>query len=214
MDNIRYTLITDGSSDAVLIPILNWLLVEHGNYISIQSQWADFAKLPRPPKTLIEKIDYALDKYPCDLLFIHRDAERESREDRQREIDTAYANMHKNEATPLPYICVIPVRMTEAWLLFDEGAVRRAAGNESTKIFLDVPPLYRLESLPDPKTTLHDLLRKASGLQGRRLKKFSTHQRVRHISELIDDFSPLRALSAFGAMEYDVQRLIELHSMA
>jgi hypothetical protein len=46
MKEIRYTLITDGSSDRALISILTWLLIELGVNIPIQSAWADLARLP------------------------------------------------------------------------------------------------------------------------------------------------------------------------
>jgi hypothetical protein len=57
MQDFNYTLVTDGSSDRALIPILTWLLEAEleQDYI-IQSEWADFSSLPRPPKTLVEKI--------------------------------------------------------------------------------------------------------------------------------------------------------------
>jgi hypothetical protein len=65
-----------------------------------------------------------------------------------------------------------------------------------------------LESLPDPKTVLHNCLRRASSLRGRRLRTFPVGQRARRVAELIDDFSPLRALPAFSALESDVQSVV------
>jgi len=38
MDEIRYTLITDGSSDRALIPILTWVLREKGKVDRIQPE--------------------------------------------------------------------------------------------------------------------------------------------------------------------------------
>lgn len=77
MDEIRYALITDGSSDRALIPILTWVLREKGAVDRIQPEWADLRRLPRPPQTLGERISTAITLYPCDLFFIHRDAEGE-----------------------------------------------------------------------------------------------------------------------------------------
>jgi hypothetical protein len=48
MKEIRYTLITDGSSDRALMPILTWLLIELGVKIAIQPTWADFTRLRNP----------------------------------------------------------------------------------------------------------------------------------------------------------------------
>jgi hypothetical protein len=82
MDEIRYTLITDGSSDRALIPILTWVLRERGGVNRIQPEWADLGRLPRPPAALQNRILAAIDLFPCDLLFVHRDAEREDPEHR------------------------------------------------------------------------------------------------------------------------------------
>lgn len=92
MDGFRYTLVTDGSSDRALIPILNWLLIENGVVRPIQPAWADFGVFSLPDRTsLVDRIRLGLVYYPCDLLFVHRDAERESRESRVQEIDEAVA---------------------------------------------------------------------------------------------------------------------------
>ena len=80
MKTIRYTLLSDGSSDRMLMPIIEWLLYQYCPEIEIESSWADLGRLPQPPKTLPEKIEVTLDLYPCDLLFVHRDAENESYE--------------------------------------------------------------------------------------------------------------------------------------
>ena len=47
MTELRYTFVTDGSSDAVLIPILTWLLRENGVEFAIQPAWADLTRIPR-----------------------------------------------------------------------------------------------------------------------------------------------------------------------
>ncbi|MCJ7687521.1 MAG: DUF4276 family protein [Desulfobacteraceae bacterium] len=167
MDEIRYTLISDGSSDRALLPILTWILREKGDIRRVQPEWADLRRLPQPPQTLRERILSAIDLFPCDLLFIHRDAEREDPESRYREIRNAL-----QEATKLgfqaPAVCVVPVRMTEAWLLFDEPAIRFAAGNPNGKNPLDMPDLSIIEQVSDPKDVLFEILREASGLRGRR----------------------------------------------
>lgn len=97
--------------------------------------------------------------------------------------------------------------MTEAWLLFDEPAIRLAAGNPNGKIPLDMPQISIIEEIPDPKEFLFQMLREASGLSGRRLKKFNTGECRIRITELISDFSPLRQLSAFQRLEIDILRL-------
>ena len=63
-------------------------------------------------------------------------------------------------------ICVIPVRMTEAWLLIDEKAIRIAAGNRNGTEILEIPKLHELESLPDPKKLLYELIISEAVLHG------------------------------------------------
>jgi hypothetical protein len=79
MKEFRLTLLTDGRSDRALIPPITWLLHEKLPGIPVRPQWADLARLPRPPKSLDGRIKAAVDFFPCDVLLVHRDAEGESR---------------------------------------------------------------------------------------------------------------------------------------
>jgi hypothetical protein len=98
--------------------------------------------------------------------------------------------------------------MLEAWLLFDGQAIRKAAGNPNGKGKLNLPHIKKIESLPDPKNTLYQQLKQASGLNQRRLKKFDASSRVHAISENISDFSPLYGLQAFKALRKDLIQII------
>ncbi len=207
MNGLGFTLLSDGSSDQVLIPILHWLLARHGVVGPMASSWADFGRLPRPPQTLTDRIRTAIHLYPCDLLFIHRDAERASPASRKAEIRTALQAV----ASPRPSaVCVIPVRMQEAWLLIEEAAIRHAAGNRHGQEPLALPALRELERIPDPKAVLHDLLRQASGLNGRRLRNFRVREGARLVTELIRDFSPLLQLPAFQELDADLSKTVPL----
>ena len=207
MKELRYTLLSDGSSDQALLPILTWLLREHHVGCAIQSEWADLRRLARRPQTLPGRIIRSLELYPCALLFVHRDAERESREHRKVEINRAIAEASQSVNVPVR-ICVVPVRMQEAWLLFDEAALRRAAGNPNGRQPLEIPPHSQLEQLPDHTHVRYKLLREASGLQGRRRKKIPVGKWASRIAAFITDFTPLRALPAFNALENDVEHVI------
>ena len=207
MTELRYTLVTDGSSDAALIPILTWLLRKNGVTYAIQPAWADLNRIPRPKRTRLEdKICWSLELYPCELLFVHRGAEREPRGTRVNEITTAIQEVMYSVP---PTICVVPVRMQEAWLLFNETAINHAAGNPSNRESLNLPTINRLEELPDPKTELHERLKQASNLSGRRLRNFPVNERARRVTQFIQDFSLLRRLSAFAALESELQQIIE-----
>lgn len=185
------------------MPILDWLFHQHCPEQAVESAWADLGRLPRPPKTLPDKIMTALDLHVCDILFIHRDAEKELFETRYSQITTALEGLE----TP-PVICVIPVRMQEAWLLFDESAIRRAAGKPNGVTALNLPSLKTVENLPDPKQFLFDLIRESSELKGARLKKLNHRKCAFLVSQSIVDFSPLRSLSAFYALEEHMKKTL------
>ena len=207
MDTLRYTLITDGSSDRVLLPIITWTLRVNGIEGAIQPQWADLRLFSEGTK-LDEKIRTSLEHFPCDVLFIHRDAEKEPRENREKEIRATCCAIRPLDTIQIPAICVIPVRMQEAWLLFNEAAIRRAAGNKNGQMSLPLPALNTIESIPDPKDLLHECLKIASGRTGRRLKKFRPASGAHQIPYFIEDFSPLRSLSAFDAFENDLREAL------
>jgi hypothetical protein len=215
MRELRYTLVSDGSSDRALLPILSWLLMEHRVLCPIQAEWADLRRLRYPPRTLASRIECSLDLYPCDILFIHRDAEiradRRSYQQRKDEIIGALANIN---LVQIPPICVVPVRMMEAWLLINEAALRRAAGNPNGATALNIPNIAHLEEIPDPKEVLYTLLRVASELRGRRLKRFEENRSAGLVAEYIDDFAQLRRLSAFRALEADIEETITINQWA
>src|SRR5258708_1129171 len=167
MSELRYTLLSDGSSDRVLMPILSWALREQGVTLALTAEWADLRFLRTPPETLRGRIEAAIDLYPCDLLFIHRDAENADVEERRAEINAAIAEI---ATVPVPFVCVVPKRMAEAWLLFSENAIRSASGNPSGAVPIDLPNAGRIEEIADPKQMLYQLLRTASEHSGRRLK--------------------------------------------
>ena len=198
---LRATLVTDGASDVVLVPILQWLmsrLTPEG----FEIQWADPRAFRERPRTLDEKLAAAIHLYPCRLLFVHRDAEGQDPRLRYNEIEAANRTGHS-------HVCVVPVRMQEAWLLHDEAALREAAGRPSGTEDLDLPPAHRWERLPDPKRVLHEALRTANGTRGRRAKSFRPGRAAHRLADLITDWTPLRTLSAFAQLEADTRKALE-----
>jgi hypothetical protein len=201
---MKFTLVSEGSSDQALIPIITWALRTAGVDAELESRWADFRGLPIRPSGLAEKIDLANEIFPCDVLFIHRDSDTNPREDRFEEITRAVGPLHLS----VPHVCVIPVKMLEAWLVLDEDALRFAAGNPNGRVRLQLPPANSVERIADPKNLLFQLLRDASELSGRRLRKFKENSARSLICEYIDDFSHLRTLDSFRAFEADVQAFV------
>jgi hypothetical protein len=192
-----------------LLAVLRWLIIDLAYSGPLDRQWADLGRLPVPPRTLPERIRRAAEIYPCDVLFVHRDAEAVSLSDRKCEVVAAVREAFPDQ--PPPAVCVVPVRMMEAWLLFDEIAVRRAAGRPSFQHPLAMPDRGRMEALADPKETLHRLLVEASGTSGRKRRRFPVEERVHRLADLIEDYSPLRALPAFRELEQDLRTVLREH---
>jgi hypothetical protein len=206
---ISYTLLSDGTSDRALLPILTWLLQENLANYAIQPQWADLRPLDKSLRNTLEKrMKLSVELYPCDLLFVHRDAEKEPYGNRVSEIQAAMTKI----TLPAPVVCVIPVRMTEAWLFSDAAAIRKAASNPNGKNPLNFPLIKKIEGLPDPKEDLYSLLREASGLPPHRLRRFSAQERVYRVSELTSSFTTLRQLKAFSTLESDLKAVIQQQS--
>jgi len=163
-------------------------------------QWADIGRTPGGTE---DRLKTALDLYPCDVLFVHRDAESQPSDLRRAQIADAL------RWTLVRHIPVVPVRMMEAWLLIDESAIRSAAGNPNGTENLSLPDIRRLEDIPNPKRVLHDALTTASGLNARRRSRLSVPERVHRIPNYIDDFSRLNVLPAFQTLQEDIRVLVE-----
>lgn len=193
MKIIRYTLLADGGSDAVLIPIIDWVIRKNFTELNFESQFA--RGLGEVGLSLSSRIAAAIEQFPCDVLFVHRDGEKESFSDRLLEIRESLQDVVK------AYVPIIPIKMTEAWLLSDEVAIRAAAGNRNGKIDLQLPPKKKWETLANPKQILFEALISSSEKTGRALAKFHPHsQRVR-VTALTEDFSKLRGITSFDAFE-------------
>jgi hypothetical protein len=198
---MRFTLIAEGGSDKALIPIIKWVLRQSGVRTEVTGDWVDWGRFRRPPQNLVAEIERAVQLFPCDILFVHRDADNPKSAERRGQIRQALDSARR----PVPpAVCVVPVHETEAWFLFSERAIREASGNPTGRERIELPRMSEVELLPDPKATLHGLLRDGSGLTGRRLKGFRTGPAIHRMAEIIEDFSPLSALSAFEEFRDEV----------
>ncbi len=198
--NLTYTLITDGSSDKVLMPIINWAL-DQIEGVRYTPQYAEISL--KQSAGLFRRAEAAINVYECDILFVHRDAEALTMNRRIEQIKKQLIKLNK------PYIPVVPIRMTEAWLLVDEQAIREAVGNPNGKAKLNLPGVKKLEKLPDPKNVLFESLKLASDLPPGRLHKFRPETCRHRVAELINDFSQLRNLSAFVQFEKSLKESVQ-----
>lgn len=206
---LRYTLIADGSSDKALLHIVKWSLDDLYPKLSNEGYLANFSNVKNPPRKsdVSEQVRMAQELYPFDILLYHRDAENQAKdilEQRKREVFLPLGYTAK------PIVCVIPIKMTETWLLINEDAIKKAAGNRNYRGHLQLPPVRNLEKETNPKKLLHTLLKESCGLNGRRLDKFNVHKAVHRVAENIQDFSPLRSLSAFRKFEEDLKEAVQI----
>lgn len=200
-----YTLVTEGSGDRVLLEPINWLL---GQYCvgEFSGQWANPSALSDRSRNLEIRMAQVQRYYPADLYFVHRDLDVATREHREAEIRDALAVSGCNA----PAVCVIPVRMTEAWFLFHEAAIRRAADRAHGQDDLQLPSSDEVQRRANPKQILEDKLVLASELSGRKLAQFRAEigRRKALVATSIDDFTPLRRHAAFLRLEDDLRGLL------
>ena len=189
---ITITLLADGRSDRALEPIIRLALDEHwpGPY---RLQTAGGLGVGH---RLQDRLPVAIQKYPCDLLMVHRDAEGLDPGARGVEVLQALEDC----AVALPSVALIPVRMTEAWLLADEGAIRRAVGNPHGRTPLELPAHREIEAI-GAKDVLFRALELASELGARRRHKFDPHQFRHRVADNLDSLVPLRQSPSFRTFE-------------
>ncbi|MEW6752915.1 MAG: hypothetical protein AB1505_18340 [Candidatus Latescibacterota bacterium] len=191
-------LLADGSTDRALVPILEWSI--HGHRPELAVRMAGFRV--RGGTKVPEAMEEAARTFAPDILFVHRDAEGLGLERRLAEIPITGGKV----------VRVVPVRMTEAWLLVDEAAIRTASGNPNGRSPLALPPSTDLEGIADPKGVLRELLMAASGHSTRRkLKRLRRDLplRVQRVASLVRDYGPLRALPAYRAFCEELSRVLD-----
>lgn len=198
---LTYTLVADGSSDACLMPIVDWLISSRFPDIAFSGVLA--AGLPAARHGLHARLSEATRLFPCDILLVHRDAESGPADMRSSEIAEAMQGIENR------HVPIVPVRMTEAWLLISQEAIRRASGNPNGAAPLQLPQLNRIEHQPDPKAILLRALSVASDVGARRRAGLDLHAMRRRVAEYINDFSALRQFQTFVTFEAQLNAAIE-----
>ena len=151
-------LVCEGSSDAPLTTHIRQLLNSYG------SRPADF-NISIDGHRLVDKVLNGLNMAShYDLIFIHRDADRAGVDARHSEIADA---IRQSEYTG-PWVGLVPVRMTEAWLLLDEAAIRRVVRRPHGTAPMTLPSPNEVERRANPREILNSALLDASEARGRR----------------------------------------------
>lgn len=172
-------LVCEGSSDAPLASHIQLLLDSYGH------SSARF-NVSTEGRRLVEKVRNGLKLTPhCQLLFVHRDADRASPDIRYREIVGAVHEAGYGG----PWVGIVPVRMTESWLLLNEAAIRDIVGNPNGQTPLNVPSPVESEREADPKSVLRSAMLTAAEVQGR--KRRSMNRRLPELRRQLLESLPI-----------------------
>ncbi|MEU4160966.1 hypothetical protein [Actinoplanes sp. NPDC026670] len=199
--------IGEGSSDMPISEIVESLFFDRG--ITLHLSKPDFGLLGKVAKDVRSRIlaGEKLNDGRVDLIVVHRDADNAGIEARRAEISNA-AEAIESSPTILP---VIPVRMTEAWLLLDEQAIRTVAGNPRGRADLELPKWHEVESHADPKNLLNECLLKAADVSGRRRERIAKrfNQNRRQLLERLDKDGPVTKLGSWKNLVHDIEIITE-----
>lgn len=206
---IHFIFIGEGTSDAKLVVPLRELCLRHGadDAHELPLDWHQIGT--DVGHSVLEKVQAALSEAPeANLLFIHRDADGLDPTPRYKEIEQAINAL----SVSIPYVAVVPIQETEAWLLVDEEAILDLVRNPRRRVRLNLPSPKQVERIANPKERLKEILAKASGLKGRRLrsfnKKFPEHRR--QLLEELDCEGPVSKVPAFKRLVEDISRAIDI----
>ena len=155
---IQCLLVCEGSFDTALVSHV-------GRLVASYSQSEPEFETSTSGRRIVDKIRNSprrIGQY--DLLFVHRDADNAGADGRYREIAAA---VHDSGFRG-PAVAIVPVRMTEAWLLLDDRAIRRAVRNPNGTTQLTLPSFNEIERRANPRAILETALLDASEKRGRR----------------------------------------------
>jgi len=140
------------------------------------------------------------------ILFIHADADADAKAAREERIKPAMNRLTATgEFSSDRIVAVIPVKMTEAWMLADPDALRKAL-HLAENLDLELPARTReLERLTDPKTQLQQITRLSSTRKRQRRRRDPLKSLPRQLGDSIS-LDCLRRLPAFQTMERELRQ--------
>jgi hypothetical protein len=198
--------VCEGTSDFPLADIVELLYAERGLRL----------RLSRPDYEALRGVRHDVESRliagaqlmdtDFDLAVVHRDADNAGWQARRQEIVQAHASS-KVECNIVP---IIPITMTEAWLLLDEQAIRDVAGNPNGRVDLSLPKLHEVERLADPKAKLRECLLLAANERGRRRQNIARRfsQNRAQLLERLDINGPVSRLESWLKLIADIEGCI------
>jgi hypothetical protein len=198
---VTFALLREGTSDDGLVAHIGELIVRAGAPAVTGS--------PRDYKgTTAERLSKVLaEETPVDIVFVHRDADSRDPTPRRLEVSDAV----RATGCQIPWISVVPIQETEAWLILDEAEIRRVAGKPSGRRPLDLPKVGAVEKTADPKGILRHALVEAGELTGRRRERENRAfgQRRRTLLDRLDIDGPVSQLSGWRQLTNDINRVAQ-----
>ena len=205
---IRFLFVGEGPFDDYLVTHLRRCCILAGAD-EAEDVTIPIAKLgDRIGRKVTEKLTFALALEPnVNLVFVHRDADAVDPEPRHEEIREAIHAL----SIARPYVAVVPVQETEAWLLLDEMEIRRVADNPSGTVALDIPSARRVKRISNPKEHLDTVILTASEQTGRRYHKAKSkvHQKCILMLQALDPEGPVREVPSWQRMFSDLEAAVE-----
>jgi hypothetical protein len=198
--------VAEGSSDMPIADIVENMFFDRG--IELRLRKPDFSLLDRVPKDVRSRLlaGHHLSNGPTDLVVVHRDADNAGWQARREEISRAVSSLQNNPCV----IPVIPVRMTEAWLLLSETEIRFVAGNPRGRNPLPLPSPSEVERNSDPKQLLAAALLEAADVAGRRRERLSKrfNQHRRQLLERLDSRGAVSRLPSWQRLTVDIDSAV------
>ena len=164
----------------------------------------DLSRVDDVGNSLLDKLRVAMrQEQSANLFFLHRDSDERDHRPRRRQI---HAAIDANSPS-VPCVAVVPVQETEAWLLLDETAIRRAAANPRGRVSLNLPLPSAVERLARPKEFLQGTLITASEHTGRHLDRFKAQfgTQRRTLLEQLPIGGPLEQVDSWIRLRADIR---------
>jgi hypothetical protein len=192
--------VAEGASDEPLANVVESLFRDRGLDLRLTSP--PFAQLPKVAKDVKSRVEAGIKLMGnrLDLVVVHRDADNVGSDVRRHEIADALREIDV-ECCP-----IVPVKMTEAWLLLCESEIRYVAGNPRGRGLLGLPKAHEVERVADPKTLLRAALLAASASTGRRRERDGKrfNEQRRQLLGRLDRTGPITKLAGWQQLLDDV----------
>lgn len=207
-------LYAEGRSDERFLPIIVQrtavrLLGEYATQdVDVREPFVIFPATRSPRDGAI--LDVARQAYGYHLLVVHADADDATPERAIQEriapgFETVAAAHSAGERVCDQLTAIVPVQMTEAWMLVDSEALRTIIGTTQTAQHLNLPARPVLaEQIADPKARLKEVL---ATVQAGRTRRRRTQRKIADLYEPLArqiDLNRLRQAPSFARFQDDL----------